>query len=298
MQINCLSTQSDFFETRILKRTFDVVFVELEKLPKGQTGPLILFGPWHPLGFNTGLRWLSELSQDLQHPCIVLPPFESGSISEAFKLSSSLSVQIANTNYLLTLPEAKQAGFSEQRTLKVQTDFTFTGSTGKAWVTVGDPLLAALLCVQSKNTATPILLCGARLLSASGLSNEEDRIDILEGIITWAENWQQLPITNGVNITESHLLSDETWRVVIIVLTGCKLKTVDKVNAFSNSIFGLEINENDIQLIEDRLIQLDLAKYSESSLDINLGNLEKYAQQNGLWAYVRALRKDFERTRS
>jgi hypothetical protein len=298
MQINCLSTQIEFFETRILKRTFDVVFLDLENLPKGQTGPLILFGPWHPLGFITGLRWLSELSHELQHPCIILPPFESGSLSEAFRLSTSLNVQIANTNYLLTLPEAKQAGFSEQRTLKVQTDFTFTGSTGKAWATVGDPLLAALLCVQPKNTATPMLLCGARLLSASGLSDDEDRVDILEGIITWAGNWQQIPITNDVNIIESPLINDETWRVVIIVLTGCKLETLDKVNAFSSSIFGIDINENDIQLVEDRLIQLDLAKRSESSLDINLGDLEKYTQQNGLWAYVRALRKDFERTRS
>jgi hypothetical protein len=297
MGINCLSTQEDLFETRLLRRVSQPVFLAVEALPGGLDAPLVLYGNWHSQGFWNGLRWLSGLVFRLPYPCILLPPFETGSLGDVLGLTTALSVQTANTNRLTVLPEADVLNLAGKGNLQVQTDYAFSGPTGKAWLTaVGTPL-AAVTFIQPKNTSTPLILCGARLLSTSGLSDNDDRLALLEGIIAWAGNWRasmEQPIEAPAYLPQ---LDDPIWHVVCIVVAGSRMSTANEIVSLARSLFGIEISSVDMQLAHNRLVENGFAQRKGDDLEFNLPALETYTQQIGLWAYVRALRKDFERIR-
>lgn len=297
MQINCLRTQEKLFETRLLRRALDPVFVDAEDLTKRLDGPLMLYGQWHPQGFWAGLRWLAGQAYFLPHPCILLPPFESGSLSDVLGLAIQLNVQSVNSNYLSTLPEAEPLKFAEKQILQIQSDFAFSGPAGKPWLVAGEPPLATVILIQPKNTSTPLLLCGARLLSVSGLSHDEDRLSLLERIVSWGWNWQQTPDHAEKKSSTPAQLDDAIWHVICIVLAGSGLTAPKEIVALSRTLFGIEISEVDLQLGMSRLIELGLAVRDDENLKVNLDALESYTQQMGLWAYVRSLRKDFERTK-
>jgi hypothetical protein len=295
MHINCLSTQEELFETRLLRRVSKLVFLAAEALPGGLDAPLVLYGNWHAQGFWNGLRWLSGLVFRLPYPCILLPPFETGSLGDVLGLTTALSVQTTNTNRLTILPEADALNLAGKVNLQVQTDYAFSGPTGKAWLTDGEATSAAVTLIQPKNTSTPLLLCGVRLLSTSGLSNNEDRLALLEGILTWATNWSMAADRTVEPPSQLPKLDEATWHVVCILTAGLRTSMVNETISMARSLFGTEISSADVQLAHDRLVEYGLAQRTGGNLLLNMVALEAYTQQLGLWAYVRALRRDFER---
>ncbi|TRZ47832.1 hypothetical protein D4S03_11000 [bacterium] len=298
MHINCLSFQEGLFETRLLRRVCEPIFVDPKHLLPEVDGPLVLYGQWHPQGIWAGLRWLARLVYNLPHPCFVLPPFESGSLSDTLGLTTQLKVRAINTNRIYKLHEAEPLNLPDKQILQIQTDFAFSGPAGRPWLIAGESSLAALMLIQPKNTSTPLLLCGARLLGASGLSNDEDRLSLLEHIITWAQAWQPVPGPSKKGSTKDGQLDEATWHAVCIVLAGTKTKVPKEIVSLASTLFGAKISKSIMQLALDRLSEYGLAKSEGESLNVNLPALEDYTQQNGLWAYVRSLRKDFERIES
>jgi hypothetical protein len=298
MRINCLSTQEDLFETRLLSRVSQPVFLAIEAIPSGLDAPLVLYGNWHPQGFRKGLDWLSGFVFHLPKPCILLPPFDVGTMGESLGLMTALSVQNVNTDGLLVLPEAEALNLANKNELQVQTDYAFSGPTGKAWLTATENKLAVVDLIQPKNTSTPLLLCGARLLSASGLSNNDDRLALLEGILTWATRWSKAADQIIEPPSQSPKLDEATWHVVCILAAGARTSTVNETISLARSLLGVEISLVDVQIAHERLVEYGLAQRINENLLLNLDALETYTQQIGLWAYVRALRKDFERMRS
>ena len=298
MRINCLSTQEELFETRLLRRISQPVFLAIEAIPSGLDAPLVLYGNWHPQGFRKGLDWLSGFVFHLPKPCVLLPPFDIGEISHVLGLTTSISVQIVNTNRLLVLPDVDSLHLDDKNELQVQTDYAFSGPTGNAWLTATENKLAVVDMLQPKNTSTPLLLCGARLLSASGLSNNDDRLALLEGILTWATHWSKAADQIIEPPSRSPKLDEATWHVVCILAAGARTSTVNETISLARSLLGVEISLVDVQIAHERLVEYGLAQRINENLLLNLDALETYTQQIGLWAYVRALRKDFERMRS
>ena len=294
MHVNCLSTQEGLFETRLLSRVSQSVFLTADEIPCNLDAPLVLYGNWHSQGFLNGLRWLSELVFHLPYPCILLPPFEICPIGNTLSLTTDLNVQAVNTNRLSILPEADGLRIAEKGILHVQTDYVFSGPTGKAWLTAGDTGLAAVTLIQPKNTSTPLLLCGARLLSASGLSDNEDRLVLLEGILTWASNWHVTTDQTDEAPVHIHQLDDAIWHVVCILAAGNRVSKANEIISLASSLFGIEISSVDIELAQIRLVEYGLAQWKGEYLDLNQVALDVYTQQLGLWAYVRGLRKDFD----
>jgi len=298
MRVNCLSTQEELFETRLLKRVSQPVFLTAEEVPTRLDAPLVLYGNWHTGGFNNGLDWLSEFVFNLPHPTVLLPPFETGALSNRLRLTTALNVQSANTNRLFVLPAAEAMGQIDKNELQVQTDYAFAGPTGKVWVTATQLQLATITLIQPKNTYTPLLLCGARLLSASGLSNNDDRLSLLEGILGWATSWSGASVQIDELPSKVHQLDEATWQVVCILAAGVHVFSAKETISLARSLLGIEISPTDLQLAHDRFVEFGMAQRLGEDLTLNLPALESYSQQHGLWAYVRALRKDFERTQS
>jgi hypothetical protein len=295
MHVNCLLSQEGLFETHFLSRVCEPVFIDPQNIHLGLDGPLILYGQWHPQGIGAGLRWLASLVYILPHPCIVLPPFDNGPLNTILGLRTQLKGIAINTNRISIMPDAEPLKLPEKQTLQIQTDFAFIGQAGKPWLDVGDRSHAALILIQPRNTSTPLLLCGARLLSASGLSDDEDRLTLLESIITWACGWHPIPDLGKKETNQPLQLDEATWHAVCIVLAGTKTNVPKEIVSLINSLFGTEISESSLQLALDRLSEFGLAKINGDRLYVNLPSLEEYTQQLGLWAYVRSLRKDFER---
>lgn len=298
MRVNCLSTQEEMFETRLLRRVSQPAVLTAEEIPNQLDAPLVLYGNWYPGGFKNGLDWLSEFVFSLPHPSILLPPFETGAIGNTLRLATTLNVQAANTNRLFVLPAAEAMGQIGKNELQVQTDYAFSGSTGKAWVTAPELQLATVTLIQPKNTSTPLLLCGARLLSATGLSDNDDRLALLEGILTWAAGWSKAAVQIVEMPSQLHRLDESTWHVVCILAAGARASTKNETISLARSLFGIDINPVDVQLAHERLIEYGLAQRMDENFILNLAVLERYTQQLGIWAYVRALRKDFERMAS
>ena len=297
MHVNCLTTQEGLFETRLLNRVSQSVFLTANEIPRSLDAPLVLYGNWYSQGFLNGLRWLSEWVFRLPYPCILLPTFDISPIGNILNLTTDLNVQAANTNRLSILSEADCLLIAEKGILQVQTDYVFSGPTGKAWLTAGDTGLAAVTLIQPKNTSTPLLLCGARLLSTSGLSDNEDRLTLLEGILTWASNWHET--TDQADETPVHIpqLDDAIWHVVCILAAGNHVSKANEIISLARSLFGIEISLVDIELAQIRLVEYDLAQWKGDDIELNQVALDVYTQRLGLWAYVRGLRKDFERIR-
>jgi len=295
MHVNCLHTQEGFFETRLLRRVFEPVFVDAAHLELALDAPLVLYGQWQPPGLQSGLRWLADLAYKLPHPCIVLPPFESGPLSESLGLATQLNAQGIDANFLSILPDAAPLNLGDRQTLQIQTDYAFAGQAGKHWLAVGDLPLAALALIQPKNTATPLLLCGARLLSASGLSNDEDRLALLKSIVAWAWGWQPIPDPKKKEPITSERLDEAIWHVICIVLAGSFSTSPREIISLTSSLFAVELSAAEMQLAIQKASENNLAEISGDTLKVDMKALETYTQQNGLWAYVRALRKDFER---
>lgn len=162
-------------------------------------------------------------------------------------------------------------------------------------MTVDEPPLAALVLIQPKNTATPLLLCGARLLSASGLSNDEHRLVLLKSIVEWAWGWQPIPATTPKELSKPAQLEESTLNMVCIVLAGTSLNVPKEIISLASALFAIELSEADLQLAFQRLSEYGLAQVDGENLHVNMDALETYTQQKELWAYVRVLRKDFER---
>jgi hypothetical protein len=294
MKVTCLSSQESLFETRILKRMAEPTFVPPDRLKETLQSPLFLYGSWHETGFWEGLRWLSSIAYSLPFPCIVCPPFEIGQVAEVLGLQVSLSVKAIDTNVLvsaeddLTLPPGRSA-------LRVQADFGFVGPAGRPFVITQEDEISVVLIIQPKSTATPLILCGARLFSASGLSDEEDRQALFQALVTWATA-QRTPYPSAKPAGRAASdLDPEVLKSLCVLLAGTGVRDAQELIAAANSVLGLALSPGEVDTGLNLLAQNELVKLTDGSISVQIELLEQYVQQMGLWPYVRILRRDFAR---
>lgn len=289
--VTCLEAQSGLFETRLLRRVADPVFIHPSELPGGLTSPLILYGEWYLEGFWQGLRWLSGFIFGLPHPCILMPPFREGNLDPVLGLSTQLIVQGADLNQLTISPDGRGFGLGKQD-LRIQTDFVFEGPAGKHLVKVASGASAVVL-VQPKNTSTPLLLCGSRLFSPSALSDDEDRLYLTNALLEWATNWQPARIEPVGVVKPIVILDERQWNTICTIIAGTGTTDAREIISLAYTILGVELHEVHVQQAMDRLQSLGIAASGEDGLRLNKEALEQYVQIKNLWAYVRALRREF-----
>jgi hypothetical protein len=292
MKVSCLASQEKLFEARILKRMAEPVFLPLDQLQESLQTPLLLFGNWHESGFWEGLRWLSTVAYRLSFPCILCPPFEPGQIGQLLALQVSLEVKVINTNSL-TLQEKGGLQFSPEKRLKVQADFGFTGPAGKPFVTTSTDNVPVVLALQPKNIVTPLVLCGVRLFSASGLSAEVDRQALFEALVTWATAQHGISSSIEPAEVEADDLNPEILKSLVVLLVGTGARTLQEVSNLASSVLGLTLTPLEFDLSLDFLVQNGLVQREGESFTCHPELLEQYAQQLGLWPYVRILRRNF-----
>ena len=289
--VTCLEAQSGLFETRLLRRVADPAFINPSGLPGEFISPLVLYGEWHPEGFWQGLRWLSPFVFRLPRPCILMPPFREGNLDPVLGLSTQLIVRSANLNQLAILPDGRVFGL-EKQVLRIQTDFVFEGPAGKHLVKVTSGA-SAVVIVQPKNTSTPLLLCGSRLLSPSALSDDEDRIYLINALLGWATNWQPTKIEPVGAVKSKEILDESQWNTICTIIAGTGTTDAREIISLAYTILGVDLHEAQIQQATDRLQSLGMADTGEEGLRLNMEALEQYIQAHDLWAYVRTLRKEF-----
>src|SRR4030067_2827513 len=100
-----------------------------------------------------------------------------GNLDPVLGLSTQLVVRAANLNQLATPSEGISFSLGKMN-LRIQTDFVFEGPAGRHLVEAASSASAVVL-LQPKNTSTPLLFCGSRLLSSSALSDDEDRLSMM-----------------------------------------------------------------------------------------------------------------------
>jgi hypothetical protein len=294
MQVTCLIHQEKLFETRILRRMAKPVFIPHERLPEGLQTPLLLFGQWSEGDFWTGVRWLATLAYRLPYPCILCPPFETGSLDQLLGLAVTLEARAINANALL--PQEKDLHASTGvESLQVQADFGFVGPAGRSLVVTAADRTPVVVALQPKSTVTPLLLCGVRLFSASSLSVEADRQALFEALVTWATAQRAAISASEPDEVQADDLDPALFKSLSVLLAGTGVRSSLEVINVAESVLGLTLTPAEVGLGLHALAQNDLIQQEGEAIVVHMEPLEQYIQQQGLWPYVRMLRRDLAR---
>lgn len=294
MQVTCLTSQEKLFETRILKRMAEPVFISQEQLPEKLQSPLLLFGQWFEGDFPAAVRRLCTLAYRLPFPAILCPPFEAGPVDQLLGLAVSLELITINANILL--PQEKDLHpVTGTEPLQVQADNGFAGPAGQPLVATASGHTPVVVALQPRSTATPLLLCGVRLFSASSLSVEADRQKLFEALVSWATVHRPAvspakPATGETVEPDPALLKS-----LLVLLAGTDVRSTTQVIEAAESILGLTLSHTEVDTGLRALAENGLIEQQGEACTVQLELLEQYVQQLGLWPYVRMLRRDFAR---
>lgn len=294
MQVTCLTSQEKLFETRILRRMAEPVFIPLGQLPEGLQTPLLLFGQWSEGDFWAGVRWLATLAYRLPFPCILCPPFETGPLDQLLGLAVALEAKGINTNALLPQEKDLRASTAVEP-LQVQADFGFVGPAGHPLVVTAADRMPVVVALQPKSTATPLLLCGVRLFSASSLSAEADRQALFETLVTWATAKRAATPAIEPDETQADDIDPALLKSLSVLLAGTGLNSSSAVIKAADSILGLTLTPAEVDLGLHILAQNDLIQLEGETFVVDMERLEQYVQQQGLWPYARMLRRNLAR---
>jgi hypothetical protein len=292
MKVTCLKSQESLFETRILRRMADPVFLPPAKLMEAQGSPLLLFGKWYEGGFSEGLVWLSSVAYRLKFPCLIFPPFEEIPIGQILGLQVQLEVRTLNQNNLL-IQGKEMTLFSGKSNLKVQSDYGFVGPAGKPLVMDIEGKISVVLALEPISTATALVLCGTRVFSSSGLSDDEDRQALFNGLIAWANARQARASQLRDQESKTVELTTEKLQTICVLLAGTRANTPKDIIALADSIFGTNFSFEEIEAGLSYLSQTGLITTKDGTVTIQFEPLEHYIQEAGLWPHVRMLKHDF-----
>ena len=289
MLITCLEKQKTSYETKILKRMCQPVFVAPANVRDQQNSPLLLFGEWYSDNLTDGLHWLSKIVYDLSYPCIVFPPFKTGSLDRIFELKVGLEVFSLNTNNISL--EGDELNL-ERDVFRIQVDYGFQGPAGRS-IVVSQNKETVVAIIQPKSNDTPLVLCGLRILSTSGLSDENDRQEFFTALTNWAQGYKKEPrIVKDSFVDPENDVSPENLKSVMLILAVEKSITPADLSSLANSILGINLNDVEIDLSVHRLTELDLATVDQGIIHAQSDKLDDYLHEAGLWSYVRILRAD------
>jgi len=284
-----LERQKTSFETRILKRIHEPEFIAPANVNNEISSPLLLYGDWYEGDLANGLRWLSSIAYKLPYPCIILPPFETGSLESILGLKVGLEVISLNTNKVNLESEEL---FLERLALRIQSDYGFRGPAGRSIVAT-QTKESVVTVIQPKSNDTPLVLCGLRILSTSGLSDENDRQEFFSALIDWAKGHTKEPqAARDFPSEPDRDFSPEILKSVMLMLAVGKADTQASLTSLANTVLGISICKVDMDASLNKLIELDVIKVKKGVIQTHAEKLDQYLQDAGLWSYVRILRED------
>ena len=289
MLINCLEKQKTLYETRILKRMCEPEFIASDHVRDQLNYPLLLYGEWYEDNLLEGFNWLSTIAYDLSYPCIVFPPFISGSLDRILELKVGLEVFSLNTNNITLVGDELNL---ERDVFRIQVDYGFKGPAGRS-IVVSQNKETVVTIVQPKSNNTPLVLCGLRILSTSGLSDENDRQEFFSTLIQWAQSHKNEPQTvKESSVDPGRDISPEILKSVMLILAVEKSIAPADLSSLANAIFGINLGDVKIDSCVHRLTELDLATVDQGIIHAQADKLDDYLQEAGLWSYARILRAD------
>lgn len=287
MKVFCLNNQETLYETNILRRMIEPEFTASEAIHRIKS-PLLLYGDWFQGDFGKGLRWLASIAYHLPYPSIVLPPYLEGSIDELLGLAVGLDIVALNTN---RVELEKEFPILSQGNLRIQADYGFFGPAGKALVIADNDIVVTL--IQPTSNATPIILCGLRILSTSGLSDEIDRQEFFLALLDWAQKHQIYPPESEEILTDQPPeVSSDILKSLMVLLAVEALTDIDRLTFLVKSSLGLELTQDEVNQGVKELSKIGLLKIEDNKIISNLDEIESLVQQSGLWPYLRMLRQD------
>lgn len=298
MKAFCTTQQETDFETRFVRRLAELVFLPRDELARSATGPVILFGSWWRGDAEESLRWLSSMCWALPFPTILFPPLPPGPLGRCLGNEVSLSVEACDENSLLVVDQQLQALVGRPG-LTIQTDASMDGPGGRNLVTTAHGG-GAVCIVQPKNTDMPLILCGAGVLNASGLSTTQDRSDLFAGLLSWCGQKvgdPALPLVfarKGPSQAPLQQAREDVLNTVAVLVAAFGETSPVRVVGTAKELLGLELTVEDV---EEALALLPISgRGHEGKTDDGQAarsrELEPFLRQRGLWSHVRILSED------
>lgn len=291
MIVNCFLSQENLFETRILKRLAEINFLSFDDFIEEQAHPLILFGNWFEDDYSK-FNLLLSYAFDLKFPCILFPPFNVENWDKILNLNVSFETKPVDTNYI-HVQDPELLDLLSKEVLKIQTDYCFVGAAGKTLVSEIENNQSVISSLQNKNTDTPLIICGIRLFSTSGLSDDEDRKKLLKVLIQWtSKRYKYIEVKEKTILKDdNYFLNNSGFKNICVLLVVLENTTLSKLDEMTKSIFGLNIENTELNDSIEFLITRRLLEKVENKLIVK-EQLVELVQDLGLWSYVRILKKN------
>jgi len=177
--------------------------------------------------------------------------------------------------------------FNSKSEYEIWSDGTIASSLSSGIMAVDENKETILLKYQPKNTSGAVFVTTLKLLSYSGMTNEEDRESLLKLLLNW-ENTQSQVTDSPIEETEN-TFDEGMLHAIAILVFAYNSTDPDKILTAMSRFFTLDSDAATIQLSIERLV----STLNVSGNDL-VSKLEDYIDKAGHYSYAREIKEILE----
>ena len=285
MKTIILDVQKDLFESSVLEQTVTMQFVSLDEAVRVKDASCVLLGSKGIDDFTSTIRKLAHVQYRNGNGLILINPPVNTDIGSAIDAPVSIVVKKRKASSVCKYlgPE----NFNSKSEYEIWSDGTIASSLSSGIMAVDENKETILLKYQPKNTSGAVFVTTLKLLSYSGMTNEEDRESLLKLLLNW-ENTQSQVTDSPIEETEN-TFDEGMLHAIAILVFAYNSTDPDKILTAMSRFFTLDSDVVTIQLSIERLV----STLNMSGNDL-VSKLEDYIDKTGHYSYAREIKEILE----
>ena len=293
MNVHCLEDQQDLFEMSVLSQAAQVMPISADAVIGGRLSfPLIIVGKYLTLERVRQLKELIRATHRGRWPLLLFPPYVQRELEAHLDLPVSLAL-VRQEPGAVQLVDATLVEMLKRDTVQVRTDDGLHSSLRAGVMARNQDGLPVILRYQPKNTQAPVVVTTLQLLTYSALSDELDRVAVLEALLTYpyAIAERERPIEETPAYQEATTVSSEDLKAVTVALAAAPNQSLGELLDMLTQHLYYPIGDERLSTTLSELSRQGVVKIGEDQVQTDLDVAVRLAHEWGLWAYVRELRE-------
>jgi hypothetical protein len=285
MKTIVLDVQKDLFESSVLEQSIPIQFVSLDEALGIEDASCVLLSSKGINDFIITVRKLAHAQYKKGSGLILVNPPVDIDIGNAIDAPVSIFVKKRQASSI-----CKSSGsefFKSKGEYEIWSDGIIASSLSTGTMAVDDRQETVILKYQPKNTTGAVFVTTLKLLSYSGMTNEEDRESLLKLLLDW-ENTQSQTIISPTEVVEE-TIDKSVLDAVAILAFAYKTTDPNKIHSVISRFFTLDCNMATIKKSIDSLTLMMNAPDNEL-----LSKIADYIDQSGLYSYAREIKEILE----
>jgi len=285
MKTIILDIQKDLFESSVLEQSAAMQFVSLDEALRIKDSSCVLLSSKGISDFTSTIRKLAHVQYRNGTGLLLVNPPVNTDIGSAIDAPVSIIVKKRKASSVCKYSGSEN--FNSKSEYEIWSDGTIASSLSSGVMAVDDNQDTILLKYQPKNTSGAVFVTTLKLLSYSGMTNEEDRESILRFLLNWKNTQSQLTVSSSEKAENT--VDEDLLHSVAILAFACNSIDPDMILTGMSRFFALN---SDVTTIQSSL------EYLESALSASgnelISKLEDYVDQTGHYSYAREIKEILE----